>query len=124
MTIEQATYGVLSGAGGVTALVADRIKPEGVYQNIPLPWIKHFVVTVAPLHTHQGMAALKEWPYQVSYFAPDIRMLTNIRTAVMAALDASANPKYFIRGITRLDEVESTDKPTLGEALLLDAWYE
>jgi hypothetical protein len=127
MTIEEAVYSVLSGAAGVTALVpAGRIKPEGVYQGIRRPYIRHFAVSVEPIHTHdQGMVELKNWPYQVSIFAETPQSLTDVRTAVMAALDASASPKFFLRGMVRLETpVDSTDTPVIGQGLLLDAWYE
>jgi hypothetical protein len=126
MTIEEAVYLVLSGDAAITALVpAGRIKPEGVHQGIRRPYIRHFAASVEPIHTHDdGMATLKNWPYQVSIFAETTDSLMAIRTAVIAALDASRLPKFFLRGMTRLDAVDSTDTPVIGTALLLDAWYE
>lgn len=126
MTIEEKVFSILSGASGVTALVpADRIKPEGVYQGLARPYIRHFAVSVEPIYTHDhGMGALKNWPYQVSIFAASMSSLAAVRTAVVAALDASVDPKFFLRGLAYLDGTDSTDVPVVGQALLMDAWYE
>jgi hypothetical protein len=125
-TIEDRVYAVLSGSAGVTALCpAARIKPEGVYQNLALPYIRHFAVSLSPIQTHGGMATLKRWPYQIAMFAASASSLVALRTAVMAALEASKDPRFFITGMVNFDNGElSTDIPIVGQALLIDAWYE
>lgn len=125
MTIEESVKAVLAGNAGVTAICpASRIKPDGVYQGIARPYMKHFAAGLAPLQTHSGMASLKVWNYQISMFAESIASLTSLRTAVMAALESSADPKFFITGMIPLGGVDSTDTPVIGQALLLEAWYE
>jgi len=125
VTIEESVFTVLAGDAGVTAIVpASRIKPDRVYQGLERPYIRHFAVSVDPIQTHTGMAALKMWQYQVDLFADSIESLTALRTAVMAALDAPADPKFFLRRLVRLGGVDSTDTPVIGQGLLLDVWYE
>jgi hypothetical protein len=126
MTIEEAVYAVLSDDAGVTAICpAARIKPDGVYQNLALPYIKQFPVALSVANTHSGMADLKEWPYQISMFAASAASMASLRSAVMAALEASRDPKFFVTGLVQLgDDSPSTDKPILGQALLVSAWYE
>jgi len=125
VAIEEQVFSVLSGSAAVTALCpAVRILPEGVYQGLARPYIRHFSVDIDPIHTHQGMATLKNWPYQVSIFADDVATLTALRSAVIAALDASTYPRFNLTGAPRIENMESTDTPTVGVALLLEAWYE
>lgn len=125
MTIEEKIYAVLSAAAGVIEICpADRILPDGVYQGIARPYIKHFAVALDPIETHAGRAAMAEWGYQISMFADAIETLTALRTAVLAALEASADPKCFVTGLVHLQGVPSTDTPVIGQALLLTVWYE
>lgn len=124
--IEEAVYAVLSTDPTVTLLCpAARIKPDGAYQNVPLPFIKHFAVSLAVTNTHGGMAALKEWPYQISMFAASVASLASLRDAVMSALQASRDPKFFITGLVQLGTGDpSTDNNVVGQALLVSAWYD
>jgi hypothetical protein len=124
MTIEEKVYAALNVAGVTAICPAARIKPDGVYQTLPRPYIKHFAVALGPTQTHSGMAALKNWGYQISMFADSISSLTSLRTAVIAALEASTDPKFFITGMVQLDGTDSPDTPVIGQALILDAWYE
>jgi hypothetical protein len=58
-------------------------------------------------------------------FAASASSLVALRTAVMAALEASKDPRFFITGMVSIDNGElSTDSPIVGQALLIDAWYE
>jgi hypothetical protein len=124
MTIEEKVYEALTNPlSDVPNLTGNRILPDGVFQGMERPYIKHFVVSLDPVHTHAGMATLKRWPYQISMFADSISSLTAVRAAVMAALDQSTDPKFYITGLVSLDGVDSTDTPVVGQALLLDAWW-
>jgi hypothetical protein len=125
MSIEQKVFEVLSGAAGVVALCpASRIRPDGVYQGLARPYIKHFPVALERLQTHQGAAELTRWPYQISMFADSVESLAGLRAAVMAALEASADPRFFLTGLERLEGSDEPELPIVGEALLLDAWYQ
>lgn len=126
MKIEEAVYAVLSGDASVTFLCpAERIKPDGVYQNLALPYIKHFAVALSVTETHGGMADLKEWPYQISMFAASVASLASVRSAVMSALQASRDPRFFVQGLVKLDTGDpSTDSVIVGQALLVRAFYD
>lgn len=71
MTVEEKIQALLIGSAAITALVpASRIKTPGEWQNLGRPYIVHFPVSVTPIDTHQGRAALTAWEfYQVSIFA-------------------------------------------------------
>lgn len=126
MTIEEAMYALLSGNAGVTAICpADRIKPEGVYQGLARPYIRHFAIALTPIETHSGRAALTSWGYQLSLWADTVASLTSLRTAVLGALEMSANPRVFVTGLVPLAASrDSVDAPRVGQALELEVWYE
>ena len=80
----------MSGVAGITSLVpAARIKVQGDWQNLALPYIMHFPVGVQPIHTHtEGLAALRLWRfYQISIFALTYSEAIGIRDALIAGLD-------------------------------------
>ena len=125
MTIEEKVFAVLAGAEGVVSLVpSDRIMPDGVYMGLERPYIKHFAVGLDRMRLHDRPATLCNWPYQISIFGDSVSSITAVRSAVMAALEASINPHFSLTGLVRLQTSESTDVPIMGEALLVDAWFE
>jgi len=125
MTIEEKVFAVLAGAGGVVSLVpSERIMPDGVYLGLARPYIKHFAVGLDRMRLHDRPATLCNWPYQVSIFGESVESITAVRTAVIEALEASVNPHFSFTGLVRLQTSESTDVPILGQALLLDAWFD
>ena len=126
MKIEEAVHAVLSGDASVTFLCpAERIKPMGIYQGLALPYLVHFPVSLSVIETHGGMADLKEWPYQISMFAASVSALASLRSAVMSALQASSDPKFFVQGLVKLDTGDpSTDSAIVGQALLVRAFYD
>lgn len=70
MTITEAIQARLIGNATLTALVpAARIMAPGDHQNVARPYIVHFPVSVQPIQTHTGLAALMFRDYQVSVFA-------------------------------------------------------
>jgi hypothetical protein len=122
MTIEEKVKELLTAASAVTDSVpADRIKPPGDWQALARPYIVHFPVAPAPDYTHQGRAALTQWPsYQASVFAADYATARAIAVAVVNALLASSDPKFFWRGQTALPY--ETDTKVQHIALDFEVW--
>ena len=89
MTVEETVYSALSGAAGITALVAaNKIKPEGDWQALARPYIIHFPVTLETTHTHTGMANFKKWLYQISCFGDSYASAKAVAEAVKTAFQS------------------------------------
>lgn len=90
MTVETAVQEILASSTGITALCpASRIKVPGAWQDLALPYLVHFPVSLDPIRTHDGgVEPLKIWGfYQVSIFADAYSTGTALTTAVLAAMD-------------------------------------
>jgi hypothetical protein len=89
VTVEEKIQALLEGDEDLVALVpAARIKVPGDWQDLALPYIIHFPVTVEPTHTHDGPQPLRFWPeYQVSVFAATYGEARTVCAAVEALLD-------------------------------------
>lgn len=89
MTTEEQVYAILSAAAGVTALCpASRIRVPGDWQDLDLPYIIHFPVSVTPIHSQSGLEALAIWDfYQVSCIGATYSKARILARAVVAALD-------------------------------------
>lgn len=109
MTIEEAVYSILSTDAGVIALCpAARIKPMGRWQNLGPTYIVHFPIDAQPIYTHQGLAAMTQWPfYQVSCFGASYRQARELSEAVIAALSGvHGQATFFWRGLRPVPDEE------------------
>ena len=97
MNVVQKVYEALSASSAVTVLCpATRIKPPGPQQGQERPYIVHFPVTVDPLHTYGGRAALLVYTrYQISCFADSRLAADSLAEAVVGALDTAGSPGPF-----------------------------
>lgn len=101
MTITEAVQARLVANTTLTALVpATRIMASGEHQNVVRPYIVHFPVSVSPIQTHTGLAALKMRGYQVSVFASTYASGEQIADAVRDALIGvtTAGVHIFLEG--------------------------
>jgi hypothetical protein len=98
-TIEETVYSLLSADATFIALnPAARIKVPGDWQSLSKPYTMHSPVSHRPIHTHQGIADLKEWPnYQVTACALNYSDARAVAERVKVVLAASNDPKFFLR---------------------------
>jgi hypothetical protein len=101
VNIEEKVYELLAAAlpayGSPPAVLvpAARIKPPGSWQTLDKPYIVHFPVAPDPIETHQGLADLTGWRYQISCFGTTYESARAVADAVTVTLLASADPKFF-----------------------------
>jgi hypothetical protein len=98
MTITEKVFSVLSAASTVTARCpAARIKVPGAWQDLALPYITHFPVTLNPTVAHEGLQALRIWDYyQVDVWSADYGSGEELALAVLSALSGNHGGAQFI----------------------------
>lgn len=107
MTIEEKTQALLAaalpayGSPPVELVPVARIKVPGNWQGLARPYVVHGPVSEAPLHAHDGLVDLDEWPdYQVSVFAETYSEARAIANAVKATLNGNHDGvEYLFRGM-------------------------
>lgn len=88
MSFEAAIYDILSGSASVTALIpAARIKPEGDWQNIPLPYAIYRTSSVDLEYMHEGRVGLQQEFFNVVIYHSDYKQAMAAARAVRDALD-------------------------------------
>lgn len=87
MTVTEKIQEILIADATLIALVpAARIRCPGNWQNLDLPYIVHFPVSITPLYTHEGLEAHREWRYQIDVFSSTFSSGDAIATAVRNAV--------------------------------------
>ena len=88
MSIESALYDRLTNDSGVSAEVDDRIYPTDLPQDPTMPALVYQIISHVPVHSlDTGPANARTIRIQVTAYADTRRKLTDVREAVVAALD-------------------------------------
>jgi hypothetical protein len=125
--IGTAIYSRLSNYAGLVALVADRVYPQKVPQDCPLPAVRITETMQAATHTLQADSALKRALYQVSVFAQTYAEAKAVAAQVQAALQdysgtvatVAINRIIFDGSAALYDDSTQTDHI----ALDFEVWY-
>ena len=86
MTLEQCLFAYLSTHPQVSALVADRIRPDLLEQDEPYPAIAYSLLDERDMLTQQGPSQLREALYQFDIWAERAKDAWAVRTALLSAL--------------------------------------
>lgn len=97
MSIESEIRTALGNYSGLTALVADRIRPVTADRDDTLPYVAYDIVSVVPENGLEGHLGKTQYRVQIDAWAADKRANVEpvrdaIRTA-MANANASASPR-------------------------------
>jgi hypothetical protein len=110
----------LLGQSTVTAIVADRGKPDGLPQHIELPAYTYEVISDAPSHHLSGVSGLRQARLQIDCYADTRKRANQLDEAILALLDMQRGTfgGTYCNTIQAEDRVPDRDQPIDGS----DKW--
>jgi len=92
MSAETQLYAALSGWTGLTDLVANRIYPDAIPENVDLPAVVYVRAGTNPTYTIGGALVCEDVRMAVTVWAPTRTEAEAVADQVRLAIDGSGNP--------------------------------
>ena len=107
MRVEKATYALLVGGSGITALVGTRIYPRRLPQNHTLPALVYSLISAPRELNHSGAESLVTARVQVTAHASTYAVAKSVQNAVQSRADGYSGT---VGGVV-VDKVYTEDGP-------------